>query len=183
MSDVPAETAKAFCDMVSSVGRYPPEAFLFVREGLGHAATMVHGEETPGHLALQKYLVKNQLDWEDIVVRYHAGSLPSKLAEAIDAAGGIAKFDRHISGRELCWGLRDYALRRWGLLARSVFNSWGVESTADFGRIVFGFIQFKLMHKQERDCLEDFQDVFAFDEAFDGHLELGGPQAAPDDDE
>ena len=59
--------------------------------------------------------------------------------------------DRHVGGRELCWALRDYALLRWGLLARVVLESWNIKSSSDFGRIVFGFIDFDMMRKQDDD--------------------------------
>jgi uncharacterized repeat protein (TIGR04138 family) len=48
-----------------------------------------------------------------------------------------------------------------------VLESWGVRSTIDFGRIVFGFIELDMMRKQDEDCLEDFEDVYDFAEAFD----------------
>ena len=47
---------------------------------------------------------------------------------------------RHLTGRELLEGIRDLALDSWGLMARPVLNSWGVNSTDDFGEIVFSLI-------------------------------------------
>ena len=38
--------------------------------------------------------------------------------------------------------------------------------TSDFGAVVFGFIDFKWMQKQEQDRIQDFENVFSFDEAF-----------------
>src|SRR5437763_1785964 len=57
-----------------------------------------------------------------------------------DAAKEMPKETRHISGQDLCEGLRDLALRRWGMMARAVFSRWGITSTLDFGRIVFAMI-------------------------------------------
>ena len=109
-------------------------------------------------------------------VMIHAGDLPESLVKVIDAAGGCENLNRHVSGRELCWALREYALKRWGILARTVLESWKIRSTADFGRIVFGFIDFDMMRKQEDDSLDDFRDVYAFDEVFDESFrdQLGG---------
>lgn len=73
---------------------------------------------------------------------------------------------RHISGEELCLGLRDFALRQYGRLARTVLAKWHVHSTEDFGKIVFAMIEAKILAKTEEDSAEDFRGVFDFDEAF-----------------
>lgn len=164
MVDVNAKTLQ---DLIQHVGRYPEEAFLFIREGLSYAADRIHGPETEAHRALQHYLAKHDLDWDDLIARYHTGELPEPVVQAIEAAGGCDKLNRHISGRELCWAIRDYALKRWGILARTVLESWNIRSTADFGRIVFGFIDLDMMRKQDGDSIDDFNDAYSFDEAFD----------------
>ncbi len=161
------EPRRTLADVVRHVGLYPEEAFLFVREGLGFAADQVHGPESDCHRALQDYLIKNDLDWDDLVARYHAGTLPDAMVEAIDAGGGWDTLNRHVSGRELCWALRDYAMQRWGFLARVVLESWNIKGTSDFGRVVFGFIEFDMLRKQEADRLEDFENVYSFDGAFE----------------
>lgn len=73
---------------------------------------------------------------------------------------------RHVSGQQLCLGLRDYAIRQYGLLARTVLAHWGIHGTEDFGRIVFTMIDAGLMRKGETDAPEDFEGVYDFDEAF-----------------
>ena len=164
MVDQPRKTLR---DLVKHLGRYPEESYLFVREGLSYAAERLHGPETDAHQALQHFLAQHDLDWEDLIARYHTGRLPEPVVQAIEAAGGFEKLNRHVSGRELCWALRDCALKRWGLLARVVLESWNVKQTKDFGRIVFGFIDFDMMRKKEDDTLDDFADVYSFDEAFE----------------
>ena len=154
-------------DLVKRVGRYPEQAFYFVREGLGFAAEQVHGPETEAHRQLYEFLSTQRMDWNDLVAGYHAGELPEPVVQAIDAAGGCEKLDRHVSGRQLCWALRDFSLQCWGMLARTVLDAWGIKSTADFGRIVFAFIELDMMQRQPEDRLEDFEDVYSFDEAFD----------------
>ena len=47
-----------------------------------------------------------------------------------------------------------------------VFNSWGVRSTLDFGRIVFHLVDEKLLSKRDGDSLADFLDKFDFQEEF-----------------
>ncbi|GAB4145683.1 MAG: hypothetical protein Tsb009_17930 [Planctomycetaceae bacterium] len=80
--------------------------------------------------------------------------------------------DAHISGPELLEGIRELALDQYGLLARTVFRSWGVHSTADFGKIVFELIERGEMRKTEDDQLSDFIDIYDFDEALDREYEI-----------
>lgn len=78
---------------------------------------------------------------------------------------------RHVTGQELCIGLRDFAIEQYGLLARTVLECWGIRRTEDFGRIVFSMVEAGLMRKTDEDCLEDFQFVYDFEEAFGRELE------------
>ena len=80
---------------------------------------------------------------------------------------GEAGRPRHVTGRQLCIALRDLALQRWGMLARTVLKKWNIHSTMDFGNMVYLLIEHGLMKKTEEDSIEDFRDVFSFDEAFD----------------
>lgn len=74
---------------------------------------------------------------------------------------------RHVSGQELCLGLREYAIREYGMLAKTVLNSWGIRRTEDFGRIVFALVETGILRKSDEDALGDFVGVFDFDEAFE----------------
>lgn len=74
---------------------------------------------------------------------------------------------RHISGRELAKGVRDLALERYGPMARTVLEHWGIQSTRDLGEIVFALVDCGILIKQEDDALEEFDGVFDFEEAFD----------------
>jgi uncharacterized repeat protein (TIGR04138 family) len=86
---------------------------------------------------------------------------------------------RHITGRELAEGIRRLALDRYGRLAKTVLNSWGIRTTLDFGTVVFNMVEAGLMSKTETDTVEDFRDVYDFDTAFIRSYELGGkPPAA-----
>ena len=69
------------------------------------------------------------------------------------------------------------------MLARVVLESWNIQSTDDFGRIVFGFIDLDLMQKQAGDKIEDFEKVFSFDEAFHVPFPQDPGTASEDDDE
>jgi uncharacterized repeat protein (TIGR04138 family) len=72
----------------------------------------------------------------------------------------------HITGRELLDGVRLMGQRQFGMLAPSVFKSWGVQSTEDFGLIVFELIERGELRKTDRDQLSDFRDVYTFDTVF-----------------
>jgi len=74
---------------------------------------------------------------------------------------------RHVTGQELLDGIRQYALQEFGILAPTVFRSWGVRSTRDFGEIVFNLVESGLMGKTDSDRLEDFDGGYDFDKAFD----------------
>lgn len=80
--------------------------------------------------------------------------------------------DAHITGQELLEGIRDLGLEQFGLLTAKVFRHWGVRTTADFGRIVFELIERGEMRKTDRDQLEDFFDVYDFDQALDQHYTI-----------
>lgn len=72
----------------------------------------------------------------------------------------------HVSGRQLCLGLRSLAIEKWGRLSGLVLRRWGVTETLDFGRIVFDMVEAGVLRTSEEDTLEDFRDVFTFEEAF-----------------
>jgi len=63
---------------------------------------------------------------------------------------------RHLSGVELAWACRDFALEQFGMLANSVLTHWGINTTEDFGQIVFMLIDVGLLARQQSDRLEDF---------------------------
>ena len=74
--------------------------------------------------------------------------------------------ERHVSGRELLEGVRQYALQEYGPLARTVLAQWGINTTDDFGQIVFNLVQKGILGKTERDKMEDFTNGYDFDTAF-----------------
>ena len=70
----------------------------------------------------------------------------------------------HVSGRELVEGIRDLAVREFGLMARVVFKLWGINRTGDFGELVFNLVEAGLMNKTDQDCRTDFENVFDLDQ-------------------
>ena len=79
-------------------------------------------------------------------------------------SGGGTEQEHHVRGPELLAGIRDLALQEFGLMARTVFRMWGINSTADFGEIVFNLIEAGLMSKTDDDDRLDFHDVYDLDE-------------------
>lgn len=82
------------------------------------------------------------------------------------------EIDGHISGRELLNGIRELATQQFGLMTTTVFRSWGIQSTDDFGRIVFEMIECGEMRKTDRDRLSDFSDVYDFEDVFDREYQI-----------
>ena len=75
--------------------------------------------------------------------------------------------NRHVTGRELCEGLRDYALEEFGPLALLVLTQWGLYETADFGRMVLALVNEGVFGKTPNDSASDFDGVYSFEDAFD----------------
>ncbi|MFW6078543.1 MAG: Minf_1886 family protein [Gemmatimonadota bacterium] len=80
---------------------------------------------------------------------------------------------RHVTGRELAEGVRDLALERYGPMARTVLEFWGVESTADLGEVVFALVDCGVLIRRDDDRIADFEDVFDFEEAFERNYPWG----------
>ena len=89
------------------------------------------------------------------------------LYEALDYSVRRKAKPGHISGQELLDGVRELALDKFGMMARLVFEHWGVCDTADFGEIVFNLVDEGMLKKTEKDSIEDFQGRYDFREAFD----------------
>lgn len=81
----------------------------------------------------------------------------------------LSKLDkpRHVTGRELLEGIKEFGLVQYGPMTRTVFVYWGIRSTLDFGEIVFNLVKDKLLGKTEEDKLEDFDGVYDFEEEFE----------------
>ena len=77
-----------------------------------------------------------------------------------------AKEPRHVTGRELTDGMRQYALETYGPMAKLLLDEWGIRSTEDFGEIVFNLVENNLLAKTENDTRDDFAEGYDFGEAF-----------------
>lgn len=80
---------------------------------------------------------------------------------------------RHITGRELAEGARDLALQRYGPMARTVLEHWGIEQTGDLGAIVFALVECGILIKQDEDEPGDFDRLFDFEQTFEQEYPWG----------
>lgn len=165
--------------IVREVGTYPVEAYHFVQSGLAWTQLKIHGPDTE----------EGGDDQGSGGEPEGGGKKPDKSSGESKSAGAKAsgppaqpkaagqrrarkqlpeENSRHVSGQQLCEGLRMYAIEQWGMMAGTVLQRWNLRGTIDFGRIVFALVDGGLMHKTERDRLDDFRDIYDFDRAFDG---------------
>lgn len=79
---------------------------------------------------------------------------------------GLPEMDRHVSGQELCMGLKNFALEQFGMMAPVVLEKWNIKRSDDFGRIVFAMIEAGLMSRSTDDTPDDFHAVYDFNEVF-----------------
>ena len=105
-------------------GRFNPQAFKFVYEGLGHSAKKITADPA------------------------------------------------HVQGQDLCRGLEELAIEKWGRLAMLVLNNWKINTTRDFGEIVYLLIKHKWMSAQPADTIDDFNDVYDFRTVFKDHFKF-----------
>lgn len=132
----------------------------------------------PNQMAQQQKNKKLEVivDWDDVLKT--AGAYPMDALNFVREGlsytvrrvhrdpEAMAEPDRHVSGQQLCFGLRDFAILQFGLLAPAVLRHWNINRTDDFGRIVFAMIEGGVMSKNADDSFEDFRGVYDFGEAF-----------------
>lgn len=86
---------------------------------------------------------------------------------------------RHVTGKELLNGIKEYALDEFGPMTFTVFSEWGLHTTQDFGEIVFNLVEAGRLGKTESDSRTDFTDAFDFEEAFLRPFEPQAPETPP----
>ncbi|MBM3961787.1 MAG: hypothetical protein FJ306_07800 [Planctomycetes bacterium] len=74
--------------------------------------------------------------------------------------------ERHVGGRELLIGIKEYASLQFGPMAPLVFERWGVRRSADFGEVVFNLVDAELLSRRATDSRLDFVDASDFRETF-----------------
>jgi len=164
-----ASTAPPATPITQNDRSFPPGAVEFLFEGLSYTADRVHGPTPSGWRDVATWLQENELELTDVPRLMRANKLPARIAKLIHELGGPRAFDRHVSGEQLCRGIRDLAIERWGMMAATVLRNWNIRRTRDIGRLVFSLIAAGRLQKQPSDSVEEFDAVFDFREAFDGY--------------
>lgn len=91
-------------------------------------------------------------------------ALDSTIRSLEKPSQGVGK---HVSGRELLEGIREYALEQYGPLTKTVLNQWGLHETIDFGYLVFNLVEKNILGKTSDDKVADFSDGYTFEDAFE----------------
>ena len=78
----------------------------------------------------------------------------------------------HITGRQLCFGLAEVAVKNWGRLAGVVLNYGGIKTTRDFGEIVYLLIRYNWMRAWPEDSIEDFDNIYDFENVFEKNFKF-----------
>jgi len=82
---------------------------------------------------------------------------------------GKVETGSHVNAAELLDGLRQHALKEFGPMVMTVFEYWGIRTSADVGQMVFNLINAGVFGKTESDSVDDF------DQALDFHLVFVAP--------
>ena len=143
------DPSRAIAELLDKDRRYKYDAYVFVFEALSYAQSVLGmGAET--------------------------ASEPTDLDSERDQPPEGPQ--RHVTGQDLCQAVRQFALRQYGYMAKTVLNSWGVHATGDFGEIVFNLIRIGHMRKTPQDRREDFDNVYDFDTAFEEEFRITLPE-------
>ena len=100
-------------------------------------------------------------------VHHGLGATVERIREGVEETRHF-----HITGRQLCLGLAELALKNWGRLARVVLNYGGVKNTRDFGEIVYLLIRHNWMSAQPEDSIEDFNNIYDFESFFEKNFKF-----------
>lgn len=176
---MPKKIEKKKVEAELGVNRYPVDAFEFLHHGLDYTVRKKHGPPSERLRSIYRWLERSEMDPAELIESLTAGRIPPQIGKHVEELGGleasIMQLNRHVGGTDLCWGLREVALQRWGYLAPTVLRRWGITSTRDFGRMVFTLVENNLLQKQMDDCIEDFDGVYDFNAAFDCGCPGNGP--------
>ena len=113
----------------------------------------------------------------DYTVRKHNARQRSGDASELEAE------DRHVTGQQLAEGFRDYLLDEYGPFAEDIVNDLNLHATIDIGHLLFNLISVGCFGKTPEDRLEDFDQVYDFEEAFVKPFAVQNPEFYETQDE
>lgn len=88
------------------------------------------------------------------------------IMQALNFTQNKLKKEKHINGKELLGGIREFVVEQYGPMAKIVLKHWGLTKTEDFGNIVFNLVEKKVLSRTEQDSPDDFKAVYDFEVAF-----------------
>ena len=97
--------------------------------------------------------------------RYHPEAYEFVM-EALAHAQQKYKKSKHVNGEELLEGIRALLLKKFGPMTMTVLKYWGINSTDDFGNIVFNLVEHKILAEDTQDHYEAFKNAYDFEEVF-----------------
>lgn len=98
--------------------------------------------------------------------RFH-GDAYEFVLEALSFTQKRFKRVRHVTGQELLEGIKILLMEKFGPMTLTVLRHWGINSTEDFGYIVFNLVNKKVLAKTEEDNIESFRNGYDFNKVFD----------------
>ena len=72
---------------------------------------------------------------------------------------GSAQVNASSNAHLLCWGLMDHARHRFGADAADVLESFGLRTSHEIGKVIFGLVSIGFLQAEESDRPEDFKAV------------------------
>jgi uncharacterized repeat protein (TIGR04138 family) len=110
------------------------------------------------------------LDALDLAQRRRAAAagLPPAATEEPPATGAVPPWN--VGGRDLLDAVLDLGLERWGLLAREVLLSFGLDRTDDVGAAVFNMVEGGILLRTSSDSPADYEDAFPMADAFEARF-------------
>ena len=88
------------------------------------------------------------------------------VMEALNFTQKKYRHATHVTGEQMLDGMRELLIEKFGPLTMMVLKHWGIESTEDFGNIVFNLVDFNVLSKTEEDRIEKFRDAYDFKDVF-----------------
>jgi len=88
------------------------------------------------------------------------------VMEALSYTQKKFKNVKHVSGEEILIGMKELLIKKYGPMAITVLEYWGIKATEDFGNVIFNLVERKVLSKTEEDKIEIFRNAYDFEEVF-----------------
>ncbi len=97
-----------------------------------------------------------------------SGALEYTVRECQQKCREQGRDDRpqHVTGRQLAEGFREYVNSLYGPFTKDILDDLCLKCTRDLGEMVYNLIRVGAFGRTDKDRIEDFDDVYDFEEAF-----------------